>query len=217
MNIKVTTNQAQISGFLRMVAKDQLPFATSLAINRTAEEVVAAGKGDLRNRFTIRRPWVEKGFRIKRSTKRDPVAEITHKDSFMALQEHGGEKRPKAGRKVAVPEGARPTPQAITTPANWPGALIRKGKAFPVTKGDTTYVLARAKKTKSGKLRKNKRLDAAPVFGRDPALRLMYILKPRVRIPARWGFTALARRVVAQRWPANLRGMLEYALRTAKR
>lgn len=198
------------------VQRRQVPFATSLALNRTADEVIHRGRQLIDQRFTVRRDWVKKGFRVDRSTRSKLEARVYHKDPFMWLQEHGGEKEPASGKQmVAAPIGARPTPQTITTPGRWPGALIQRHKAFTIRKGDTSYLFQRLGRTKRGKIRKN-RLSRLPQQGRDPALRLMYVMKPEVDVPARWGFLDEAQRLINARWPLNFSGFMDYAIRTAR-
>ncbi|MHC5059306.1 MAG: hypothetical protein ACYTKD_32025, partial [Planctomycetota bacterium] len=56
MNIELDTNAAQVSRTLRFLFAEQLPFATSKAINDTAKDAQKAQRAGMARRFTVRRP-----------------------------------------------------------------------------------------------------------------------------------------------------------------
>jgi hypothetical protein len=79
-----------------------LPYATAVALTRTAKRAQTKIRRNLPRRFIIRKKWVGKGVQIKPATKKRHVAVIFSRDEFMVRQEEGGIKRPK-GRHIAVP------------------------------------------------------------------------------------------------------------------
>lgn len=189
----------------------QLPFATALALTRTAVAYNEHARAQLGQKFTIRSGWVGKGFRTRKATKRDLVAKAFHLDKFMALQEEGGDKTPLNRRTVAVPVGARPTPATTTPRSKWPGALHRR---FVIDlKGGDALLMQRNRRRGRRRARKRDaagRFIVAPsrrrrAFGplqfrlqgqRTEGARVMYYLADRVRVPARWGYRADARAFV---------------------
>lgn len=185
----------QVEGFLR----DQLPFATALALTRTAQRAQEALKVELRRDFTLRTKWVSKGIRIRPAKKRDLISRVGTLDSFMAPQALGGTKRARgAGGQLGVPVQARPRPRSRTPRSKWPGKLREKERHF-----------------------------VADLRGRGPALwrrvgrggrrlRLMYVLEPQVRIPPRWPFLKRVERAVDRNFQREMLVALDFAVRTRR-
>lgn len=219
----------------------QLPFATALTLTRLAQGYREEAKKNLPGKFTIRTGWIAKGFRVKTATKRDLSSAVSQLDPFMALQETGGEKRPTARSTVAVPvqmdrqghPGARPDPEDVTRPSKWPGALLQGKRGFIVRlrTGDE-LVLRRIRRGR----KKVRARDAAGHFiassgarrrkggpkqlrkmgQQDPRVSVMYLLKRRVKIRARWGFREAAAQYASREFPTLFRAAWAEALRTAR-
>lgn len=215
--ITVHTNGMQFRRKLTDVGTQQLPFALALTLTRTAEEAVAVNKAALPSRFIVRRNWIAKGYRVDRATKTNLTATIRHLDRFMALQEFGGTKTAGAVGVVAIPEGARPTPTAVTPPSRWPGRIPRH---FYVGQGANRYEFQRM--SKRARLRKGLGHGTPhgsgheALRGRDPAIQLMYVLRPSVRIPPRLNLVNDTKLTIASRFAVNLDGFLRFSIATAK-
>lgn len=215
--ITIHTNGVQFRRKLTAIGTTQLPFALALTLTRTAEEAVAVNKAALPGRFIIRRGWIAKGYRVDRATKAQLTATIRHLDPFMALQEFGGVKTAGPAGVVAIPEGARPTPTAVTPPSHWPGRIPRH---FYVTAGANRYEFQRL--SKRARLRKGAGHGTPhgsgheAIRGRDPSVTLMYVLKPSVRIPPRLNLINDTRATIASRLGINFDGFLQFAIATAK-
>jgi hypothetical protein len=80
-----------------------------------------------------------------------------------------------------------------TTRGRWPGAFVRRG-AFTLDRGQGPALWQR---TKGG-------------------LKMLYLLKPSVAVPARWPIAEQVTRVVEWKWPTNAIEALERAIATAK-
>lgn len=116
----------------RMVDK-QAPFATAVALTRTAKDAQKTLRHDLARQFTIRDHWTEKGIRIRPARKADwprQVAAVGSRDQYMARQASGGIKRGRGGRRVAVPVRARKRPTSRTKPRQWPGRQLQRSRYF---------------------------------------------------------------------------------------
>lgn len=215
--ITVHTNGMQFRRKLTVVGTQQLPFALALTLTRTAEEAVAVNKANLPSRFIIRRNWIAKGYRVDRATKTQLTATIKHLDPFMALQEFGGTKTAGPAGVVAIPEGARPTPTAVTPPSHWPGRIPRH---FYVGTGANRYEFQRLSK----RARQRKGLGHGTprgsgheaLRGRDPSITLMYVLRPSVRIPPRLNLVNDTRATIESRLAINFDGFLRFAIATAR-
>lgn len=194
--ISVTFDTAPLLRAFDELTRRQLPFATARALTTTARDAALALKSHLADDFTIRTRWLASGIRVNPATKSHLVAEVGSRDEFMALQATGGEKVPRDGGAIAVPEHARPTPTAITRPSQWPGKLLARSRYFvkPLESGDLG------------------------VFRRDKgALVLMYALKRRVEVRQHWHFDEIVERVVGAKWARNCELALADALRSARK
>lgn len=107
IHIAIATNAPDVAAALAKLAREQLPFATAVALTRIAQDARNDVRHQLRRSFTLRSRRVEGGIQINRAEKRDwphPKAEVGTKDSFMARHVTGGTKKPLAGTKhVAIP------------------------------------------------------------------------------------------------------------------
>lgn len=79
MQIKVETNFANVRAAMQKAAS-QVPFAASVALNKTADAARRDVVDNMRNVFDRPTPWVLNSLRVKRSTKASLVAEVAFKD-----------------------------------------------------------------------------------------------------------------------------------------
>lgn len=80
MKIDVRTNLPGVAEALRKLPTSQVPFATAVAINKTAEQARAAVQEDMRAKFKNPTPWFINSLRIRRATKQQPSATVGFKD-----------------------------------------------------------------------------------------------------------------------------------------
>jgi hypothetical protein len=175
----------------------QVPFATALALTRTAQDAQLEVRRQLPQRFTIRNNFVSQGIRIVPATKTTLEAAVLSRDDFMVRQEKGGTKTPKDGRSIAVPENVRVNKRGIVTRANRPRQLLDKPRTFIATIRGVRGIWQRQTKNRT-------------------PLRLLYALVPLVRVRPRFGFEETIRKVVTSRFARQFQVAFLQALRTAR-
>lgn len=200
--------------------QDQIPFATSLALNRVANAAQQAERAGISERFTIRRPWVLQGVKIEsrdRATKRnlEVTIGIDAQRSFLSKFETGGLKVPIGDSKsIAVPElGVRPDIATIVPKSKRPRAFNfvrrppRRPSDFQVFEGSQrTFFIQRSdgsglifQRTGKGSAGRDRNAGAG-AGGHDDNLKLLYVTTPRVRIPAELEFATTIERVVREQF-----------------
>lgn len=143
MQIKVSTNFTAVADAMRKAA-GQVPYAASVALNKTAEFGRVAVVDDMRRVFDRPTPWVLNSLRVKRATKSMLVAEVAFKDkssvesSRSMIEPHvfAGQRRFKAmeGRLL----------RAGMLPAGWnavPGAAAKLDANGNMSRGQITQML----------------------------------------------------------------------------
>jgi hypothetical protein len=204
----------EVQDEFRSINADQIPFATALALTRTAQD----GQKDIQDvvlptRFTLRRgPFMRAGIRIRAATKANLVAIVQDIHSFMELQETTGLKTPTYGRALAIPlRGARPTMTALIKDDDRPhavmqrGGFIRNGVMYAVRQ---RYKKERRRRGKYGPVNASRqRNEVVP----------MYFLVDRWKWQPRYGFVDDVRKIVEQRFKPNFAGAFAQAVRTARR
>ncbi len=231
MDIRVDGRAAQT--WIERLFADQLPFATSLALNRTAKAVQQAIRAHLAEAFTIRRPWVLQGITIPRfSDKRDvPMTvsvAIDPQRAFLAKFEAGGLKRGSATLPIAIPTTALRASFSAVPPL----AFYPKNLRLVARRGATEILPAQSHVTRRGvtQIQGKQRtfvLDqtmfgvaVAGVYQRiGPGphdIRLLWSFKQQIPIPARLRFEATALATVEATWPRAYQAAWEQAVRTAR-
>ncbi len=227
MNITVDFPEREVGEFARQVFDDQMPFATSLAINNTAKVFQRRQRDRLREIFTIRRKrFADRSILIKPfATKQSPEAKVSvdsppvgpANDDLFAKFESDRTKSPFRGNSIAVPTEHVPrTPTGVIKKGWRPkdlkegGAQHGAGRVFTrrgnVYKGAKRTVLIR----KPG--------GRGTIFQRtDEGLRPLYQLVPRARIDPDLHFVDTANQVVNQEWEKQFGSAFDRATRTARR
>lgn len=176
----------------------QIPFATAVALTKTARDANLAVRPTLAKRFTLRRKGLEKGWRSTRANKKDwPRIEagVGSKEGFWKLHEYGGTKKPENASKMVIP--TRATKRGKTgkiTPANRPTALLQKGKAIVTP---TAILKTKAKK-------------------RDPR-RILFLRRKSVRVKKRLGARKTILVETRRVYPGHFERELAAAIQTARR
>lgn len=156
MNVAVSLDMTNVTRRHRALWADQLPYATSLAINETAKKAQRVQGFHMMKVFTVRRPaFVGKAAKIKPfATKRALSATILIEPpggkvraDILSKFEDGGTKRPR-GQRLAIPIEARRGKAGIVSQANRPSAFNFKlkgaGPKGQVYEGDKrTFMIKR--------------------------------------------------------------------------
>ena len=180
---------------------EQVPYATSRALNAVAWRAVQYVREQLPQHFTIRSRWVERGIRKTRATKRNLELEIGSRDPYMELQQTGGTKTPPPQKHlVSIPVGARKTKTSRTTPGKWPARMLQRPKYFiaPRRKGSDIKALWRRKGKK-----------------RYPIL-LQWVFRETAQVPKRWRLPEEVAEIFEAFWVEEAQSAFEDAVRTAK-
>lgn len=180
---------------LRQVFR-QFPFASALALTKTAQDVQLDERRDLSQNFVLRNNWVSQGVRIKAATKANLEAAVFQRDDFMVLQAEGGTKRPR-GRSLAVPIDARTNKRGIVPTGARPNALKGRPRIFRKLIGNIDGLWQR---------RGKKRVP----------LRLLFVFERSVPVKPRFHFLPVAKRTVAARFARQFQIAFDRAIKTAR-
>lgn len=178
------------SAWFKHLRRDQIPFATSKAINLTINDVRRAEIGQAFSRFKLRsKTMPQQAIKTEQSSKRQwprirGVVYVPEKFSFLLLQETGGIKRPKGSGRLAVPT-----------------RLVRlKARGGPVSR-DRPGAVRRRKGAFVGGERKDQIIHKAK---RGPEWRqrlgIFYTLHDSAKIKPRFRFERTARKTIDRVW-----------------
>lgn len=198
--INVSFDTAPIVRGFEDLARKQIPFATAVALTRTAKDAAEDVRNHLGDDFTLRSSWVARGITISPATKTRLRAEVRSRDKFMALQETGGDRVPSTPGRDAVPvtgSAARPSKAAKSPRRVWPANLKR---GYAVKRGSaSTLIFARYGR------------------GKKSTSRLLWVVSRAINVAPRWHLQAIVERDAARRLPEHFKRELLKAIRTARR
>lgn len=211
MKIEVHIPEAEVHAWARKVFEDQIPFATSKAINATALDFQKAQREHQHDVFTIRRKtFVDRAVKIKPfATKQKPVATVSvdppggkARADILTQHEEGGTKTPK-GTSLAVPAEARRTKTGIIRKRDRPRAydfkrVKTKGRIEVYRGNRRTYMIRRP--DGSGMIR---RRIGKGKHGTHQGTIPLFRLTPKGEIKPTLDFTDNARRTVDDRFATN--------------
>ena len=208
-------NLDQIKAAFSGIRDDQLPYATALALTRTAQDAQKfVQQTTLPQQFVLRSPdWMKLGVRTQMANKQTLQAMVYDLHQFMALQESGGEKlaykgyiavplsgiRPWGGRAL-IPENMRP--HAVMTA----GGFIRDGIMYAVV------LRPGSRRTKLSKQIKG--ITRAASWSRQ--ILPVYALVKEAKVPARYEFAKSVADVVNQNFGENFLKAWLQAMKTAR-
>ena len=136
MQVILKSNIKEFTKKLTRIQKQQVPFATSRALNDTAINAQDAIVKGIQIRFVNRKKWWLKrqptGVKVAFSNKRKLWAVVFTNAKFAGLQEEGGIKTPK-GRAIAIP--AEKLPKRLHKAGGARKLLQSNKKAFSSPKG----------------------------------------------------------------------------------
>jgi len=235
--IRLTVDTSAITAHLGAF-QDQVPFATALALNRTADAVQSAIRSGITERFTIRRPWVLQGVKIERrdrATKLIPQVTIgiDAQRGFLSKFEAGGEKRPaQGGRSLALPSaGVRPVISVIVPKAKRPRAFhfvrreTQSGSSFEIFEGAQHTFMIRTpdghgyvfqRLSTHGRRRRGAPRRLLGLHGGDPNVQLLYVLEPEAKIAPTLEFVSTAERIVTEQFTSIFNDAWQQAVATAR-
>lgn len=191
----VKDNVKDFTRWLTDVQKKQVPYATALALTRTAQDVQAYIIERIQTIFNVTKKWWLKqqptGIKIKSATKRDLHSRIYTNAYFADLQEEGGIKRPQDNRVLAVPTDATPKSRRKSGGAR---IMMQQKKTFSTPAG----IFRRKGRGKNSKVEK------------------LFAYAKTATIRPRFGFKTMAKSVAARQFPKRFAESLSKALKTAK-
>jgi hypothetical protein len=214
--IEITSNVLDVHAHLADLIREQMPFATSKAVNDLTLEARDHLRGRVETSFIIRRPWVTArgAFPVTLSKKRDEVKRGTIRldtsRDFLGKFEQGGTKQSRTGVKLAVPIEARPTARSVV-----PKRLSVRNLNLRATRTATGKVqlkgLQRTFVVKTG--------GASLILQRQGrgVVRTLYAFKRSVPIPDSLHFYDTIASYVRNEWNTVAGEALRYALLNAKR
>ena len=219
--VTITTNVPEINALLGRLFRDQIPFATSRAINDVAKLAQEKQRKHQRKIFTVRRPqFVDKAVKIK------PFASKRSLSAIIQIAPPGGAKtrdiltkfetdrtkRPRDGRSIAVPVNVKRTAAGVVRKNLRPRALnLRKhGGAGRVLRGDRRTFLIR-----------NAAGGGGGIFQRfggkgSTEVRLLFALVPRVSITPDLEFLDNVTQIVNTRFADRFSLRFDEAIRSAR-
>jgi len=204
VSVKITSDVKKATRFLNNLQRRQIPFATSLALNKTAESIQRFTKSRLRSDLDNPTPQVQRSIRLRRSTKKRLSAKVFILPAiarFMRFQIEGGSRSPR-GRVEAIPVNLR-----LNRFGNIPGrrlGKLRKILAKPDTFSARINGVAGIWQRGRGK-RRNKEVKLIAGYETSP-------LRYRPRYP----FYQYAEQRASRAWPPAFRRSLKRALRTMR-
>lgn len=219
--ITITLDPSDFTGELDDFARRQLPFATALALNSVGFDFQNAQQLGMDRRFTLRRKaFIEQGIYFPRDQRADyrkgqmhATVSIEPKRDFLTKFQQGGWKRPRSSSRLAVPAEARRTKAGIVAKSERIGELqIRlhgRGPKATVGRGLKRTFSIRLPDGRGYIFRRTGK-------GKRSDLRLLYIFRPRVPIPASLEFYETAEATARARFPDAFATAFARAMRTAK-
>ena len=227
MDVSIRVDISGALAMLQRVQTTQIPFATTLALTRTAQAAVAAVRAKLPSQFRLRTGYTAQGVGFTMATKTNPVAQVTFDRWYMYLQEVGGI---RIGQRslIAIPldpalRRSIPTnmrPKVLLAQCDLGGmtsSLKSQSRIRAITGSYNTGFLIKS----GGKLyiaiRTGRSMKKGLLKGqRDPNVRILYVLVPSTKIPSRLHMLETVQKVAAEQFKAIFAEAMEYAIKTAR-
>lgn len=199
--VTVRHDWKRVSRALESWYADQVPFATAVALTRTASGARDAMRRRLGRVFTVRSRRVLSGEQSTKARKRDfprQRAEVGHLDEYIARHEEGGIQAARGPHRWTVPtrrvkRGASGRIRKTLRPPH----LIRKRKGF-IPRGQRSAVFV----PKGPKRRRR--------------LQVFYLLRQRIRLDPVLGHHRTVRRYAERHFPVRFQRELAQASRTRR-
>jgi len=202
--LNIAADIAAAERMLSDIGRKQLPFATALAINDTAEAVKQVEERDIAARFDRPTPFTQKGIGIKRATKSTLSARVGVKPiqaGYLKRQVTGGTRWP-AGRALVVPAGTR-----LNKYGNIPRRALARAKTKP------NVFIAGSGRARSSHLPPGVYQRARKSGG---ALKMLMAFVPSATYRKQWPFHDIAARRARAVFADNFYTRLRQAIATAR-
>lgn len=234
MQFDIRSNVKDVSRWLDDAQKKQLPFATALAMTKTAKEVKVEEITTMKRVFNSPTPYALNALAVKPATKRDLIASVEFKEfsakgtpakRFLNPQVHGGGRSLKSSERQLAPymAGKRFTAPAQGYPrdryGNIPGSTINRILSHLNANRDATQNVTGSKRSKAK--RANSQFFGIPgkgVFERRSKNRIrpVLIFTKAPRYTKRFPFYETGARVVKDRFDVNFAIAWQRAMATAR-
>lgn len=237
MNFHVTCNVDKLLKSVKVIHKEQLPYAMKEAVNTVAFKARKALIDDYPKKFTMRSKGLPNLIRIDKADKNKVWASVYLDKLFMARQEYGGNKVAKPGKGVAIPqEGV--TAKGLNAKGGvkqgyYVSALLADAERNKRTRhrngGKHTENLPTPKKSNKYHPFEMERADGVRYIARHiegtkynkskkqyEKLEWMYALHPKVVVPKRWGWQKLVRQICKSNIAGAFFAAYSKALKTEK-
>lgn len=193
------------------MAAGQVPFATSLALNRTAELARNVLQVEMHRVFDRPKPFTLKSIFIRRATKRDLTARIFHSDKvspYLQAEIEGG-KRDEKRSEIKLGEG-------VLVPTR----NVRLDSYGGVSRAYLARVLSGAQEGRGGYvlIRPGQASRLAPgVYQRvDGTIRALFLFKTSASYQPRYDMEGVVQRVVDAEFGRQFAAAMDFALATAR-
>ena len=230
MDVKLEIQgEQQLSRFVRSMYRDQIPFATSLAINNTAQRFQARQREHMRDVFNVRNErFVDRSVKIKPfSSKKRLAARVAidspgNRDDILGKFEAGGTKKPE-GRSLLVPRDelrtktgrvrARERLKKFDFRRVGPGRTVFSRKGTGIFKGRRRTFMIRESGGRGLVFRRTGPGDTGSFQG----TKLLWVLTPEGDIQPSLDFAKNARKIVEDVFDEEFSKAFDRAIRTAGR
>lgn len=201
MEIKILSNAKQVSRAMSDLAYKQLPFATAVALTKTAVQSARIAKEDMGHRFQLKNKWTQKGVQIERAEKRDwphiqAAVGIDEKRAYIADHEEGHIRKGQRGHRLAVPSSNIRRTKTGKIPKGQRVRAIREKKGF-IPKGSRTVFVRKGR-------------------GRKKRMLPLYFLGPSIRIRKKLGFVRVVTQEIQRRYHRTFKVQFDKAVASAK-
>lgn len=234
LNIRVTVDIQAATRWLNGLQQEQVPYATAVALTRTAMAVKRAEIAEMKSVFDRPTPYTLNSLYVKPATKKDLRAVVWLKDDtfkgtpaskYLAPEIFGGERKQKRFERSLAAAGLLPSGMMAV-----PGKAAEMDQYGNMSRGQITAILSavRASSDKTQNRRKGKKTAffvGRPGGGRAPmgiwlrferSVRPIVIFVRKASYTTRFRFFDVAQRVIDATFKAEFDRALADALRTAR-
>jgi hypothetical protein len=217
LQLQIESDVKAAVGALDAVRVDQLPFALSLALNRTAQAAKKDVTAEIATKYRNRGgslAFLMQGVRIDPATKQNPVATVYDKDWFMAYQEEGGRKQATGNKwqriRAAAIEGVR-MPPSVTA------LLAQKGGGYFINRFQQSGEWFLGHRYITGEKDIRYRHGGERNFDHgNPGFSVVMLLEQSVNVKPSFGMREMVERTVETGFAAAFRNAAEQAMATAR-
>jgi hypothetical protein len=199
--INITFKVEGIDGLLRKldIARKQIPFATALALTKTAQQAQQDVTAELPRIFDRPNPFTQRAIGYTRASKVDLTAKVfirAKQAAYLQRQITGGTRLPR-GKGLALPANA-PIDQFGNVRRAWLRQVKNRKDVFSGTVGGVPGLWQRTGK------------------GGARGLKLLLAYEPRAEYTPRFDFAGLVKQSVQRHLQRNVRDAVAQAMRTAR-